>query len=171
MTRNTKNAFTIVETLVTLLAITIMIAGPLTFLYRSYNYSLLVQSKMVATGLSQEGLELSTSFRNQDLTAFKTFADNCSVGCMIDWDGVSNTPTYESCDGESCRLYKSSSDSTILYRKQSVLADTPTEFYRKVKFTANGTHGYVLESISWSKLENINAEVNMKKYIFNINIK
>jgi Tfp pilus assembly protein PilV len=171
MKKNTKNAFTIVETLVTLLAITIMIAGPLTFLYRSYNYSLLVESKMIATGLSQEGLELSTSYRNQDLNAFKTFADYCSVGCMIDWDGVSSTPTYESCDEESCRLYKSSTDNTVLFRKQSVTADTPTEFYRKVKFTANGTHGYVLESIAWSNLENIKAEVNMKKYIFNISIK
>ena len=60
-------AFTILETLITLLAISIMIVGPVMFVTKSYHYSNFVKAKIIATGLSQEGLELATSLRNYKL--------------------------------------------------------------------------------------------------------
>lgn len=161
-------AFTIVETLVTLLAITIMLSGPLAFMYRSYTYSQFVKIKIISTGLSQEGLELATSFRNADLNAFQTAANSCQTGCMIDWDGVSSLPTLTPCTGDSCVLYKSSSDNTVLYRSSG---DTETDYYRYVKFTQAGTQGYLVESITYSDFNSSKVEVNLKKVITNLTIK
>ncbi len=163
-----KQAFTIVETLITLLAITIMIAGPLTFMYRSYNYSEFIKSKIISFGLAQEGLELATSLRNVDLTAFQSAANSCSVSCMVDWDGVSSSTVFTACSGETCKLYKSSTDDTRMYRSSG---DTETGHYRYIKFTPNSTQGYTVESIAWANVENTIVEVNLKKYIFNLQIK
>lgn len=165
MKKNKQEAFTIVETLITLLAITLMIAGPLAFMYRSYNYSQFIKAKIIASGFSQEGLELATSLRNKDLAEFKTVATSCVTGCMVDWNGVSNTPTFTPCSDESCRLFKSSTDQNVQY---GVNGDLPTDFYRYVKFTQNGVQSYTAESISWTTINSIKVEVNLKKIIFNI---
>jgi Tfp pilus assembly protein PilV len=160
--------FTIVETLITLLAITIMIAGPLTFMYRSYNYSELVNSKVISVGLAQEGLELATSLRNVDLNTFITTATTCSSGCMADWDGQSAQPTFTTCTDEGCKLYKNNSSDGNLYR---ATGDTETGQYRSVKFTPAGTTGYLLESTAWSYVNGNKIESKLTKMIFNLNIK
>jgi hypothetical protein len=72
------------------------------------------------------------------------------------------------CSNESCRLYKSTSDSNKLY---SSSGDTATDFYRYVKFTPNGTQGYTAESVTWANVESIKVEVNLKKYFLNIIVK
>jgi type II secretory pathway pseudopilin PulG len=165
-------AFTIVETLVTLLAITLMISAPLTFMVRSHNYSEIVRNKIISTGLAQEGLELITALRNQDLANFQSLATNCTVfpdgGCMVDWNGVSNTPTVEPCIGNACKLFASSLDSNQMYRKTG---DTPTDFFRYVTLSQNGTQSYTAESVAYSYVNSIKVEVRLKKIISNIDVK
>jgi type II secretory pathway pseudopilin PulG len=164
--KKNKQAFTIVETLVTLLAITIMILGPLTFLYRSYHYAEFTKSKMISYGLAQEGLELATSLRNYNLSDFQTVADNCSAGCMADWDGVSNSPTFTPCSEESCRLYNAST--TVAGQFYSSSGSAETEQYRYVKFVKNGNQSYTVDSVAWANVENTKVQVDLKKIIFNI---
>lgn len=168
----TTNAFTIVETLVTLLAITLMISAPLAFMVRSHNYSEIVKNKIISTGLSQEGLELITSLRNQDLVNFQNLASVCATfpngGCMIDWNGVSDTPTVEACVDEACQLFSTSIDSNQMFRKSG---DTPTGFYRYVTLAQNGVQSYTAESVSYSYVNNVKVVVSLKKIISNINIK
>lgn len=165
-------AFTIVETLVTLLAITIMISAPLAFMVRSHNYAEIVRNKIISTGLAQEGLELITSLRNQNLNNFQTLASNCAAiangGCMIDWDGISDTPTIEQCVDNGCQLFASSADINQMYRKTG---DNPTDFYRYVTLTQNGTQSYTAESVSYSYVNGVKVEVKLKKIISNIIIK
>ena len=167
-----QQAFTIVETLVTLLAITLMIAAPLTFMVRSHSYSEIIRNKIISTGLAQEGLELITSLRNQDLANFQTEATKCALvtngGCMVDWDGTSDTPTVESCVDNACQLFASSADSTQMYRKSG---DVPTDFYRYVTLAPNGTESYTAEAVSYSYISGIKVEVKLKKILTNINIK
>lgn len=166
--KNTQKAFTIVETLITLLAITIMIAGPLTFMYRSYTYAGFVSTKIISTGLAQEGLELTTSLRNNSLAEFKNMATACNSGCMVDWDGESATPNYTPCTDESCKLYKSSTDATQMYSKTG---DIETGQYRYVKISANGTGGYLVESNAWSYVDATKIEAKLTKMMFDIQIK
>lgn len=166
-TKQTKKGFTIVETLMTLLAITIMIAGPLTFMYRSYTYSEFVISKAISMGLAQESLELATSIRNKDLANFKTMTSSCSGGCMLDWDGTSDTPTYTACSGDNCKLYKTNSGSE-LYRSTG---DQETGQYRYLKFTSNGTGSYLAESVAWSYVDSIKVEAKLNKMFFEIQVK
>lgn len=164
-----QNAFTIIETLVTLLAITLMIAAPLTFMYRSYHYAEFIKDKMVAGGLAQEGIELATSMRNKDVNLFTTAADNCanSGSCFIDWDGNSDSPTLATCSTESCRLYKSSTDASILYRGSGI-GDTPTDYYRYLTFKKSGSDGYFVESVAYTIIDGVRVESRLDKMIFNI---
>lgn len=163
-------AFTIIETLTTLLAITIMITAPLTFMYRSYKYSEFINSKVISLGLAQEGIELVTSFRNYDLTNFVQMAQDCNTGCMIDWDGESQTPTFYQCLDDDCKLYSDTSDMSNpeLYRSSG---DKETGQFRSIKLTSNGTGGYLLESRAWSYVENIKVEAKLYKMIFELDIK
>jgi type II secretory pathway pseudopilin PulG len=165
-------AFTIVETLVTLLAITLMISAPLTFMVRSHSYSEIIRNKIISTGLAQEGLELVTSLRNKNLVNFQTLATSCAVvtngGCMIDWNGVSDTPTMETCVDNGCQLFASSADTNQMYRKTG---DKSTDFYRYVTLSANGSHSYTAEAVSYSIVNGIKVEVKLKKIISNINVK
>jgi type II secretory pathway pseudopilin PulG len=165
-------AFTIVETLVTLLAITLMIAAPLTFMVRSHSYAEIVRNKIISTGLAQEGLELATSLRNQNLTNFQTLAANCTAvangGCMIDWNGVSDTPTVETCVDNGCQLFASSADPNQMYRKTG---DKPTDFYRYINLSANGSQSYTAEAVAYSYVNGIKVEVKLKKILSNITIK
>jgi type II secretory pathway pseudopilin PulG len=161
-------AFTIVETLVCLLAITIMIAGPVTFMYKSYTYSQFIKARLVATGLSQEGIELATALRNYDTSTFISEANNCSDSCSIDWIWSDNDshPVLATCSGEGCRLKKK--DPNQLF---GVSGDTETDFYRSLKFTANGTDSYTLESTVYAYIDTIKVSVTLKKIIFNIDVK
>ena len=172
MKTNTKNAFTIVETLITLLAITIMLLGPLTFMYRSYTDAAFIKNKIIATGLSQEGIELATSLRDSNLNSFKTVADSCANGCAVDWDEVSSTPTFTSCSAETCRLYKSDTDSTQIYKDSFHLPanSSQTDFYRYVKFNKFNADSYTIESISYSYINQIQVSVNLKKVVYNITV-
>jgi len=172
MKKNNLKAFTIVETLVTLLAITIMISAPLAFMLRSHNYSEIVRNKIISTGLAQEGLELITSLRNQNLSNFQTLSSNCVAvtngGCMIDWNGMSDTPTAEQCIDNGCQLFASSADINQMYRKTG---DKSTDFYRYVTLAQNGTQSYTAEAVSYSFVNGVKVEVKLKKIISNINIK
>lgn len=167
-----KQAFTIVETLVTLLAITLMISAPLAFMVRSHSYAEIVRNKIISTGLAQEGLELMTALRNQNLANFQSMAATCTSfpngGCMIDWNGVSDTPTVQSCIDTGCRLYGSSADTFQMYRS---IGDVPTEFYRYVTLAQNGTQSYTAEAVSYSYINGVKVEVKLKKIISNINVK
>jgi hypothetical protein len=165
-----KNAFTIIETLTTLLAITIMITAPLTFMYRSYKYSEFINSKVISLGLAQEGIELVTAYRNNNLANFKSKALECSSSCMVDWDGQSLTPTITVCSGDSCKLYGNTSDinNPELYRSSG---DKDTGQHRSIKLSPNGAGGYLLESTAWSYVESIKVEAKLSKMIFELDIK
>lgn len=171
---NEKSAFTIVETLVTLLAITLMIIGPVTFMYKSYTYAEFIKAKIISTGLSQEGLELVTAMRNSDLANFQTEVtnNNCASGCMIDWSGTNSSPLLSSCTGLSCALYSiidSNGITTQMYRKNGTLE---TGFYRQIIITPNAANqSYTIESKTWSSINGIDVTVNLKKTLFKIVIK
>lgn len=170
--KNKHRGFTIVETLVTLLAITVMISAPLVFMSKSHNYSEIIRAKIIATSLSQEGLELATSIRNQNLANFQTLAATCTPsvdgGCMIDWNGISDTPTLAVCQTDSCQLFSQSNVEGNMFRR---IGDTPTGYYRYVTFTANGTQAYNAESVVYTFIDELKVEVKLTKILSNIEIK
>jgi Tfp pilus assembly protein PilV len=162
-----KKGFTIVETLITLLAISIMIAGPVTFAYKSFSYAKFVKYKMEALSLSQEGLELATSLRNgsANKTDFSDTVNGCSIGCAIDWNGESSLPTATSCDGESCRLFEVLDAGNKTFRH---IGDQETDYLRQVKFTKNAGDSYTVESRVWRDevSDEIKLDVILKKIIY-----
>ncbi len=177
-----KQAFTIVETLVTLLAITIMISAPLAFMVRSHSYAEIIRNKTISTGLAQEGLELFTAFRNKDLATFKNAIElKCKTpidngGCSIDWNGeadddpLNENITVDSCQDDECQLYKPSGEEATMYRTNKITGE-PTGFYRYLNVSPNGSQSYTVESISYSYVNEVKVSVKIKKVISNIEIK
>ena len=163
-------AFTILETLVTLLAISIMIVGPVTFVAKSYHYANFVKQKIIATGLSQEALELTTSLRNLSLSQFQTLASTCTNSCIIDWNGNGSTPTYSVCSSEGCKLSLiSEADGSRSYR--NIVGGEESDFYRYIKVISNGTQSYTVEANTYTYVDAIKMEVKLQKVFFPIIIK
>lgn len=163
---------TLIETLITLLAISFMIAGPIFFVSRSFSYSKYVQDKIVATSLAQEGLELATSLRNNSTTTFATIVDSqCLSGaCSVDWNGSSNTPSISPCDESSlsCRLnlLKSDTDNSETYRMTG--AGEGSKFLRALIIQKNSSNNaYTVTSRVWSDEDStFKVDVKLKKILY-----
>ena len=167
MKKNPKAAFTIVETLITLVSITIMISGPLVFMVRSYQYAESIKARTVLVGLSQEGLELATSLRNKSLSEFQAAANACAGNsCSVSWSGSNDTPVFNICS--ECKLFKLSTDENSFYQ---TIGDVDTGFYRYLTFTAPGTQSYIVESIAYTVINGVRTEVKLKKVIQTLDIK
>ncbi len=164
-------AFTILETLITILAISLMIVGPVAFVAKSFHYSDFINHKIIATGLSQEALELATSLRNLDLDEFQKMASKCSKSCLIDWGGNGSTPTYSKCESDSeCQLFLlPNSDGSRSYRH--IYSSEASDFYRYIEITKNGSQSYTVEANTYSYNNGIKLEVKLKKIIFAIVVK
>ena len=169
-TEKQKKGFTILETLITLLAISIMIVGPVTFVAKSYHYANFVKQKIIATGLSQEGLELATSLRNLDLAQFKNMASACSTSCAIDWNGNGSTPTYTPCTDTGCQLSLiTNDDGSRSYR--NIVGGEVSDFSRFIKITTNGSQSYTVEADTYADVDGLKLQVKLKKVMFPIVIK
>jgi Tfp pilus assembly protein PilV len=173
MKKNKKiKALTIIETLLTLVAISIMLAGPLAFVSKSFSYAKFVQQNTIATGLSQEGLELITAYRNGVASSTViSQLDSCasSNGCYIDWSGVTGGNSdfrISPCTGDSCRLYKSQAGDFFTYKNGISSADG-TDFLRQIIVKKEGINkAYTIKSRVWSDLDSIPVDVVLQKTIF-----
>jgi Tfp pilus assembly protein PilV len=176
-----KTAITIVETLITLLAISIMISGPVYFVSKSFQYSKFLQDKMIATALSQEGLELITSLRNLGITSssgetfeglttgsFSTaIEENCSTGvCAIDWTGDSSEPRLLPCDpsNNTCQLLVTRDDGFEVLKHAGAEA---SGFLRAMYIVKNSDNGYTVESRVWVNEDTaFPVDVRLKKILY-----
>lgn len=161
-------AITIVETLITLLAISIMISGPVYFVSKSFQYSKFLQDKMTATALSQEGLELATSLRNLSTTTFATTLDSsCGSGvCAIDWSGDSDQPRVLPCDqsNNTCQLMIVNENGFEVWKHAG--AET-SRFLRALYVNKNSTNGYTVESRVWVNEDTaFPIDVRLKKILY-----
>lgn len=161
-------ALTIVETLITLLAMSFMIAGPIFFISRSFSYSHYLQKKTIANSLAQEGLELVTSWRNNSTTTFSSTVDSVCLNssCAVDWNGSSDIPTLRSCsqENESCRLYLYSENGIQMFRHGIGTEASP--YLRSLNISKSG-NAYIIESRVWSEEDPIfKIDVKLKKIIY-----
>lgn len=160
------HAVTLIETLITLLAISFMISGPIFFVSRSFAYARFVQNKIVATSLAQEGLELATSLRNSATSTFATAMDSTCLptGCAIDWNGTSNEPVVRQCNTSdtSCRLLLV--DNT--YRHTA--GGDPSQYLRALIVEKNDSmHSYAITSRVWSDEDTaFKTDVSLKKILY-----
>jgi hypothetical protein len=171
-----KNAVTIIETLITLLAITIMISGPIGFVVKSFEYSSFIRDKTFATFFAQEGLELITALRNGNTDIeFKNAINNClNTECLIDFDFVENNPnpqiTLSPCTGVSCILYKNPAEIDSLYR-QNIAYSESSDYYRTITFTLQTNGSYNVKVRVYTIFSNgyLPIDVTLEKNIFLFN--
>jgi Tfp pilus assembly protein FimT len=173
-----RKAVTLIETLITLLAISIMIAGPVTFTVRSISFSQFVRGKVVATGLAQEGVELATALRNGSTDAVFTSAiapclnTACSVDFSFDQNDTTGTAniSFAACSGAGCGLYRNTAEVDSLWR-QSLSYTGGTDYSRSVTFVPNANGSYTVKSRVWKEQSgnSLPVDVTMEKTIFLFN--
>lgn len=113
MQQSTTQGFTLVETLVAIVVLTLSITGPLFIAQQSFNSAVTARDRTTASFLAQEGIEYIRSVRDHNYLSNEANwlqdLDVCLGGnCTID-TSVSTYPLIEACAGNCDPLKKSSS--------------------------------------------------------------
>lgn len=176
--------FTVVETLVAILVLSITIAGPLSIAFSGLRGAQLSKDEVTASYLAQEGVEYVRALRDQDYidggtTAWATFLSECTGanGCWIDMTDF----THGDCDSVTCVSANpvEFNSSTGVYA-HSALNGSPDDaggtasdsrFTRIVKAAGQtidgGSNEYLITSTVTWKTGNIDRSVAIKETITN----
>jgi prepilin-type N-terminal cleavage/methylation domain-containing protein len=188
---NHREGFTLIETLVAIIILSVSIAGPLTLAQRSLSASIYAHDQITAFYLAQEGVEFIRNLRDENnLTpsafwlagpagsGFSSLITSCqSSGCGIDptADGSSSTPQITACNpstNKDCLLTFNNVTGVYGYRTGPDWSDSI--FTRKIKITllpvgADELTAYeavVSVTISW-KSGTIDKSFTISEHIFN----
>jgi prepilin-type N-terminal cleavage/methylation domain-containing protein len=183
-TINLNKGFTVVETLVAILVLSITIAGPLSIAFSGLRGAQLSKDEVTASYLAQEGIEYVRAMRDQDYidggtTAWATFLTSCVVGpsafgCWIDTlDFAHGTCTNAACTTQNPVEFNTAGTRAGLYEHGSTGTFIDTRFTRivtaAVQDIASGsdTDEYLITStVSW-KTGTIDRSVVIRETITN----
>lgn len=113
MTYNTQQGFTLVETLVAIVVLTLSITGPLFIAQQSFNSAVTARDRTTASFLAQEGIEYIRSVRDHNYLSNESswlqdldvcFGSNCAID-----SSVSTYPSITACSGNCAPLKKNDS--------------------------------------------------------------
>lgn len=147
-TSNTKQGFTLVETLVAIFVLTLSITGPLFIAQQSFSSANTARDRTTAAFLAQEAIEYVRSVRDHNYLSNESNWLNdlgpCVSGqCTVD-TSVSTYPSISSC-GSACPVLRQTS--TGLFGYQS---GEDTRFRRTVSITQVQPHEILVSvSVSW----------------------
>jgi prepilin-type N-terminal cleavage/methylation domain-containing protein len=164
MKKNTKSAFTLIETMVAVSILALAVTGPLLTASRAMVVAELSQEQLTASYLAQEGIEYVRAVRDNaylfgypggtSTAAWTTFlqkVSQCSApnnSCQYD----SGAPALTQCSNNVCALlYLTPSPS--YYTVQPSSGNTQTPFRRAIQVSAAGSSGteeVVTSTVSWS---------------------
>lgn len=177
----TPRGFTLVETLVAVLLLSVAVAGPLTIASRASASAAVAKDQITAYYLAQDALEYVRFKR--DSNCLVAFANNPSVPCPNgtsagQWlyelgpclapntcrvDTQANTIT--SCSGDTCRLYY---NNTSKFYTHTSSGNSATKFRRYVQITVSGGEAQVAVTVSWtSAFGAATRSVVLREYIYN----
>ncbi len=160
--KKSERGFTLIETLVAVLILSIAITGMMTVLSRGLINIKYAKNKMIATYLAQEGLEYALKYKEiVTWPMILEMANNnwCGGGSKIcAFDVFSTANTYAEYADEPCplcfKLYLSSNDGGYRHQNDTgyVSSDIYSGFSRKVKFIKiSNDEVNVSVSVSWNK--------------------
>jgi prepilin-type N-terminal cleavage/methylation domain-containing protein len=144
---STKNAFTLVESLVAISILLIATVGPLSIVASSIATANLAKDQVVAYYLAQEAIEMVRNIRETNAIVspgnwLNNLYPTCQNGCAI--NAIDNPiPVPTACatiDSDNCKLYKvedgSNGQIIQVYTHDPLAAGAvPTTFYRRIVIT------------------------------------
>jgi prepilin-type N-terminal cleavage/methylation domain-containing protein len=188
--KNNQSGFSLVETLVAITILLIVITGPLTLVSNSARSTNFANDQVMANFLSQEGLELVQSVRDDLLIPkfattspiengwddFMSTNSNCfnSSGCGLDQatDGRGTVRPYNCSTISNCRLhFNTTADQRSAYTHIAG-SDTETRYTRVIKMTRGVTSPgqvEVVSTVTWrSDGQRAEQSVQTVTYLFDV---
>jgi prepilin-type N-terminal cleavage/methylation domain-containing protein len=150
MTRKNKG-FTLLELMITIMVISIGILGIFGLISNTMQSAEELKSRLVATYLAQEGIELVRNSRDNNWKEGKEWTDgwpNCSLGCRISYDDPIIRVNGATLNINSDGFYGN--------------AGTGTQFTRTIYITGTGDYREVRAVVSW-----LSQEVQVIKRLYN----
>ncbi len=168
---NLKSAlrgFTLIETLVAVLLLTLSITGPLTLASKGLSAALIARDQMIAFYLAQEAVEYVHYVRDSNKLAtasWLTGLDNCTTatGCYI--DTTAQPPTITVCSASGCPLINKHTSGGSTYFSYTAGTVTPQQFRRTILLSTPST-GEVTEevltvSVSWRAQSGVTRSISV----------
>lgn len=155
---NKKTGFTLVETMVALLLVTVAM-GPVFILVTSaVNIASRIEHNLIATNLAQEGIETIRNIRDTNWLNETVFDNNLPVGIWrVEWNtiggglmAVGPNPVLKKNNG----LYNYSTGADTVFRR-TVTISKP-----------NGGELMLISSVAWTERGNISRTVSAESHLF-----
>ncbi len=155
LTKNQKG-FTLVETLVALVILSMALIPLLTVSSSTNRISAVIQDDLIASGLAQEGVEVVRAIRDTNWLNSRAFNSGLSNGDYIANSAATQLTAWSS---------KPLNISDGLY---GYAAGTPTKFYRTIRITnVNAGEIRVVSEIAWTTSSNANKTISVEDHLFN----
>lgn len=173
-----KKGFTLVETLVSLAIFTSAVVGMIVITSQGINDTVYAKNKLVATALSQEGIEIVRNIRDSSLLAnsadgwndFLTTVDSCmSSMCDIDplYEDVASVNIIQCPTQGDCRLRRDTTLGDPAYYTNQGSGDE-TSFSRTIKINGIDLNSVeIISTVSWIQGSGAEKEVVSKEYLTN----
>lgn len=169
--RLTTAGFTLIETLMAILVLTVAIAGPLTIASRGLNEALVAKDQTIAFYLAQDAVEFVRYQRDTNVlqsNAWLTGLDSCEAadGCTV----LSISDTIGACSGICPVLNYDKSLSVYTYNSIGGTV-IPTIFTRTVHITTpvsgSAVEAQVEVDVTWSDVGTVLHKVSVQENLFN----
>lgn len=151
--------FTLVETLVALLILSTGIMGIFVLISRDLSIASLIKNELIASHLTQEGIEVVRNLRDSDWHAERTFGFSIPDGTwIIQWNSSSLMAL-----GSNPVLNKEGASGIYSYD-----SGTPTLFKRKITIStaSGGEEKIITVRIEWVE-RGVNKLVQAEKHLYN----
>ena len=174
-TNNTQKGFTLVETLVAILILTLSISGPLFIAQQSVTSANVARDQTTARFLGQEGLEVIRALRDDNYLSGRSWlsglaqCDHSQGGCMVDITEDRDDRVVGSC-GPECDPLRFDERSGI-YNHNGVTGDNVITTFRRRVIVEEITPGNgvpdaeILVEVTWND-RGTTRNVTTEGYIF-----
>lgn len=148
-TINKQKGFTLVETFVAIIVLTIAVLGPMTLLSRALQDARYIKDQVTATFLAEEGIELVMDYRNNNSNLSTLVPNQAPYSCNL----------YA--DQNNFRGYSCNSDPTkkTFVRTVTINQDSP--------LTSGGPQYLVSSRVTFNRGSVVAPPIIFQSYIFN----
>lgn len=152
-----KRGFTLIEVLVALFILSIAIGGTFEAIIANLNAANLVRDTFVASGLTQEGMEVMRNLRDSDWLAGRAFGTSLPEGLnrRIEWNSLLPLPS------DPTAYLRKSADGFYTYTP----SDPVTPYQRTVDIVKNSATEYkITVTVTWQErksLKKVSAEEHL----------
>lgn len=163
---NTKQGFTLVETLVAIVVLTLSITGPLFIAQQSFNSAITARDRTVAAFLAQEAVEYVRSVRDHnylspgDVEWLQGLSACLGSNCRID-ASVGTYPSVASCNG-NCPVLQQNTNGFYGYQ-----GGEATRFTRTISMIQGPSHEVLVTvEVAWTT-KGVTRSVIIRERLFN----